>query len=170
MGRVELTAVVPSDAGMHALWDVAAFETIDGYESWSRELEEDRDIVRHIGAGCLVPINIRSDGVFCITVRADPTAMPRLSIDEQRRVIVSSDAYRLKTSGRIAVSGIEHIGPVDERVAEGRLDPGDYDAVVHLMDYDDIPDRGDQHPDFVITVGPPLASAGRTAVETFARE
>jgi len=31
---IELTAVAPTDAGMHALWDVTPFETIDGYEAY----------------------------------------------------------------------------------------------------------------------------------------
>jgi hypothetical protein len=95
---VELTAVVATEAGMHALWDVATFQAINGYEAWAHELEEDADIERHIRAAHLVPINIRSDGAFCISVRADRRAMPTLSADEQRRVVVTSDAYRFTTA------------------------------------------------------------------------
>lgn len=167
--RMELTAVVGTDAGMHALWDVAVFEQIDGYEAWARELEEEADLERHIQAGSLVPINIRSDGMFSITIRADPTVMPGLQTDEGHRVVATSEPYRLTTSGRIGVSGIEYVGHVDDRMAEARLDPGDYDVIVHLMDYDDIADRGNEHPDFLITVGPPMAGTVRTSVETFLR-
>jgi len=80
-----------------------------------------------------VPINIHSDGAFRVTVRADPKSMPLLSAEEERRVVVASDTYRLATSGRIGVSGIEYVGRVDDRVTEGRLEPGAYGAIVHLM-------------------------------------
>jgi hypothetical protein len=169
MGKtLEFTTVAPTAAGMHALWDVAAFDKVDGYDAWADELEDDADIERHIKAGHFVPIYIHGDGVFCITVRADGQAMPALTSDEEQRVVARSAVYRLTTSGRIAVSGIEHVGPVDARVPAGQLEPGDYDVVVHLMDYDDVPSRGDDHPDFVVTVGPPLADAVSVTIETFA--
>jgi hypothetical protein len=44
-----------------------------------------------------------------------------------------------------------------------------YDVVVHLMNYDDIPEKTDQHPDFIVTVGPAEASAPRQSIETFER-
>jgi hypothetical protein len=53
-------------------------------------------------------------------------------------------------------------------VSEGRIEAGEYDAIVHLMDYDDVAARGNEHPDFVITLGPTAAGVARTAVETFA--
>lgn len=168
---MELTAVVATGAGMHALWDVDAFKTIDGYEAWAEELEDDRDIGRHITAGHLVPINIHSDGAFCITLRSDKRVMPPLSADEERRVVVKSAPYRLRTSGRIGVGGIEYVGPIDDNVADGQLDPGEYDAIVHLMDYDDVQEeRRAEHPDFVVTVGPHVANAVRTAIDTFERK
>lgn len=164
---MDLIAVVRTDAGMHALWDVETFASIDGYDAWASELEDDQDIIRHVHAGHLVPINIRSDGAYCIAIRTNSDAMPALSGDEQSRVLVGSDAYRLRTSGRIAVSGIEYVGRVDERVAEGSLDPGSYDVVIYLLDYDDVPERGNEHPDFVVTVGPALANVVSAAIETF---
>jgi hypothetical protein len=164
---MQLTAVVATDAGMHALWDTAAFGMIGDYDTWARELGDDADIERHIEACHLVPINIRSDGTFCVNVRADSGAMPELGADEKQRVVVSSEVYRLTTLGRIGLSGIEYVGPIDERVAQGRLEPGEYDVIVHLMDYDEIPSRGNEHPDFVITLGPTAVGAARTAVETF---
>jgi hypothetical protein len=128
LGCMQLTAVLATDAGMHALWDTDAFGMIDGYEAWARELDA----------------------------------------DEKPRVVVSSEVYRLTTSGRVGVSGIEYVGPVDKRVSEGMIEAGEYDAIVHLMDYDDVAARGNEHPDFVITLGPTAAGVARTAIETFA--
>ena len=93
--------------------------------------------------------------------------MPVLTTDEQRRVIVHSEPYGLRTAGRIAISGIEYVGPVDHRVADAEVKPGEYEAVVHLMDYDGIPDRDEQHPDFIVTLGPRSAAVVRTAVQSF---
>ena len=58
------------------MWDVDAFEAINGYPAWARELEDEGDIIRHIERGHLVPINIRSDGAFSIAVRASADEMP----------------------------------------------------------------------------------------------
>ena len=44
-----------------------------------------------------------------------------------------------------------------------------YDVIIHLMDYDDVPHKTDDHPDFIISVGPAETSSPRQSVETFER-
>jgi hypothetical protein len=58
-----------TDAGMLALWSPAAFSKVIDYASWEPERLDDEDRLRHIRAGALMPINIRSDGAFGVVVR-----------------------------------------------------------------------------------------------------
>jgi len=167
---IQRTAVLKTDAGMHLIWDRAHFNGVDGYETWSAELEGDADILRHVVAAHVVPINIHSDGAYAFTLRADVATMPRLSEDEERRVVVRSERFRFDCRGTLDVSGIEHVErDPSSNIASMKLPVQTYDVVVHLMNYDDIPERTDQHPDFIVTVGPAEASAPRQSIETFER-
>ena len=154
---------------MHCLWDLLPFRSIDDYESWERELLEDNGIQRHAAAGHLVPINIHSDGAFAFVVRVDPGGSPALTSDEERRVVVSSDPYLFRSTGTLALSGIEHVHrePEPRVVVTAQVESGDYEARVFLMDYDDIPDKTENHPDFILLIGRVSASSHRTSIETF---
>lgn len=152
---MEIRAVVPTDAGLHSVWDPAAFVSVVDYETWEPELLEEADVARHIKAGHPVPINIGSDGAFAITVRFDHVAVPSLTADEQRRVVVSSEPYRFSSSGQLAVSGIEYVaGRFDHGVSSMEIAPGE---------------NGPDQPDFVVLVGPMVATSFRTSFETFER-
>ena len=165
-----LTALLMTDSGMHVIWDRAHFAAVRDYDTWSQDLEDDEDIRRHIVAAHIVPIYIHSDGAFVFEVRAELGSMPALSEDEGRRVVVRSDPYRFACSNHLDISGIEYVSAeVGGNVASLDLKPGLYDVVVHLMDYDDQPQRTNDLPDFIITVGPPLAESPRQSIETFAR-
>ncbi|MFD8597361.1 hypothetical protein ACFV1L_20390 [Kitasatospora sp. NPDC059646] len=48
---------------MLALWTPAAFSGVVDYDSWEPELLEDEDRLRHVRAGALVPIDVRSHGL-----------------------------------------------------------------------------------------------------------
>ena len=167
---MELRATLRTDAGMHVVWDRAHFATVINYDTWSAELEDDRDILRHVEAGHLVPVYIHSDGAFAFTVRADPTAMPSLSEDEERRVVIRSGRYRLISQGHLDVSGIEHVNErPSKEVATMDLPAIPFDVIVNLMDYDDVPTKAAHHPDFIITVGPAGVAPPRQSLETFER-
>jgi hypothetical protein len=159
-----------TDAGMHVIWDRAYFAAVRDYETWSQELEGDDAIRRHIAAARIVPVYIHSDGAFTFSVRAESTSMPRLSEDEASRVVVGSDPYRFACRGHLDVSGIEHVhADAGSQVASMELPSGTYDVEVHLMNFDDVTQRADEHPDFIITIGPARATQPRQSLETFER-
>lgn len=167
---MELRATLMTDAGMHLIWDRSHFADVTDYATWSAELEEDADILRHVMAGHIVPIYIHSDGAFAFTVRAETFTMPRLAPDEERRIVVRSERYRFASLGHLDASGIEHVErQPSERVASIELPATEYDVIVHLMNYDDIVHKTPDHPDFIITLGPAEAHAPRRSIETFDR-
>jgi hypothetical protein len=168
---MQMWATLPTDSGMHLVWDRAQFRGISDYDTWSKELEDDVDIQRHIKLGHIVPINIQSDGAYSITVRVDPQQMPSLTGDEQRRVVVSSSPYLLNCGPELCVSGIEHVSgdPEPLRVLTGKVAPGRYQAAVHLLDYDDITQKTDEHTDFVVLLGPATTNVFRESIVTFDR-
>jgi hypothetical protein len=167
---MQLTATVVTDAGMHLVWDRAHFAGVRDYDTWSKELEEDQAIRDHIVAGHIVPVNIHRDGSFTLTVRVESSSMPSLSEAEERHVAARSEPYRFACQGHVDVSGIEYVHSEAGRlVASMELLPGSYDVVVHLMDYDDVLQRTDAHPDFVITIGPARAQLPRQSVDTFSK-
>jgi hypothetical protein len=168
--EMQLTATLVTDAGMHLVWDRAYFAGVRDYDAWSKELEEDQAIRHHIIGGHIVPINIHRDGAFAFNVRAESTSMPRLSGAEEGRVVVRSKPYRFACRGHVDVSGIEYVhADTGSHVASIPLSPGAYDVMVHLMDYDDVQKRTDEHPDFIITIGPAMATSPRQSIDTFER-
>jgi hypothetical protein len=166
---VELTATLRTDAGMHAVWDRHHFTGVVDYPTWEAELLEDEDIERHIAAGHLVPINIRSDGTFVINLRADEGNSPVLAEDERARVLAASDPYRFACSGHVDLSGIEYVvaSPSPPSVASADLAAGAYAVRVYLLDWDDLATRTEANPDFVLLVGPARADDFRRSVATF---
>ncbi|MBI1325450.1 hypothetical protein GC170_19980 [bacterium] len=167
----------PTDAGMHCLWNEAAFEGVSDYDSWEKELLNDADIRRHIAAGHFVPLNIGSDGVMSIEIRRGTSETPAaLNEREERYVIVASEPYLLRSTGRIGVSGIEHIEvPAGEIVGLLDLPAGDYAVRVHLIGWDEEPgmstDDGpapDALADYVVLIDPATGDEPfRTELETF---
>jgi hypothetical protein len=168
---MEITATLPTDSGMHLIWDREQFRGVSDYETWSQELEEDPDIARHIALGHVVPINIHSDGAWAIKLRIDPDQTPSLTEDEQHRVVVSSMPYLFVCGVEMCVSGIEHVSgePETRRVLTANVQPGRYEATVHLLDYDDIQPKTDAHPDFIVLLGPVRSTSFRRSIDTFDR-
>jgi hypothetical protein len=170
LGRMQLTATLKSDSGMHLIWDRAYFAAVRDYDTWSQELEEDERIRRHIAAAHVVPVYIHRDGAFTFAVRAEFASMPPLSEDEKSRIVVRSEPYRFACQGHFDISGIEYVhADGGNQVASIELPSGLYDVVVHVMDYDDVPQRAHEHPDFIITVGPARAAHPRQSIDTFER-
>jgi hypothetical protein len=167
---MRLTATLTTDAGMHVLWDRTYFAGVRDYDTWANELEDDQDIQNHIIGGHIVPVSIHIDGAFTFNIRADETSMPALSQAEESRVVGRSEPYRFACEGQAQISGIEYVhADPDDHVASIQLVRGAYDVVAYLMDYDDVPRRTDEHPDFIITIGPAVTKSPRQSLETFDR-
>ncbi|MFJ8039625.1 hypothetical protein ACIRBX_03805 [Kitasatospora sp. NPDC096147] len=169
-------ATVVTDAGMLALWSPAAFARVVDHASWEPELLEDRDQLRHIRAGALVPVNIHSDGAFGVTVRlGSAEGRARLTDRESAHVFLTSEPYLYRSAGLACLSGIERVsgqpwpGTVRFAVAEG-----DHEAVVHVIDWEAEPGSvladgtpsADALPDFVVLLNPATPASGPYRMET----
>lgn len=171
--------VYATGSGMHCLWDRSAFESVSDYDSWERELLQDKDIARHVASGAFVPLNIGSDGAMAIEVRLGTTDAPAcLSERESTYLIVGSDPFLLRTSGAIGVGGIESVeGAPRDGVGTIQLPPGDYAATVHLIAWDEEPGmQTDDGPaaealsDYVVLLNQAGPSTNyRQSIETFER-
>ncbi|MEM7315995.1 MAG: hypothetical protein AAF497_22900 [Planctomycetota bacterium] len=142
---------VSTDAGSMFLWDVESFRNVSDYDSWSKELEDEKDIQRHIEAGRIVPISWGGDSVAEVVARlGTPSSM---SDREKEYVLVASQPYRFETSGSACISGIEMISgsPTDDILAF-ELQPHSYTVWLHMIAWMDEP--GAENPD-----GSPSASA-----------
>lgn len=178
---VEAVSTVATDAGMLALWDPQRFTGIVDYDTWDAQLGEDEDVERHIRAGALAPINIRSDGAFGVAVRIGGVDRPaRLIERESRHCLVTSDAYLLHSSGQVWLSGIEAVGAEAwSETVRFDLPVGSYSVMIHLVAWEDEPGsvNSDGTPsetalsDFVAVINPvaPEQNNFRFAVETFDR-
>jgi hypothetical protein len=171
-------------SGMLALWEPGHFQQITDYLSWESELCEDEDILRHIQEGAFVPLNIQADGAFECEVRVGNVERPSaISSRELPYLTVSSEPYFFRSRGRLAISGLEHIGAEPGKAAAFlALGIGDWAVTVHLIEWTSEPgalgEDGKPTPsamaDFVVLLNPasPGASAGtqyRTKVNTFER-
>lgn len=166
-----------TDAGMHCLWDQAAFQHVTDYDSWEKELLEDRDIERHIAAGHFVPLNLGDDGAMEVAVRVGSKTAPAvLDARESQYLIVGSKPYRLISSGTIGVSGLESVSvPVGRNVGSFALPPNEYAVTVHLMAWDEEPGMQTENgpalgalPDYLVLINPSeTGTPYRTAVKTF---
>jgi hypothetical protein len=173
------TFVVSTDAGMLAAWNPKQFATVVDYDTWERELLEDKDILRHVRDGNLVPINIGRDFAAGVTVRIEPLADPKLSEREARYLFLSSEPYLYVSDAEMCVSGIESIDrdPDPSRVIS--IAPGRYQVTIHMLDWDDEPGAKDESgrptanalSDFLILVSPEPRpnSVYRVELETFDR-
>ncbi|MFF7183500.1 hypothetical protein [Streptomyces sp. NPDC008121] len=170
---------VTRDAGMLVLWDPQRFEAVVDDDTWEDELLDDEDIVRHIQAGALVPLNVGGDGAFGVLVRSGTAAAPaRLTEREAAHQLVASQPYLFVSRGRALVGGVEDVsGDAPDGVIEHLVPEGRHAVVVHLIDWQAEAGSQDKDgrpvpgalPDFVVLVNPaqPGQGAFRTAVHTF---
>ena len=175
-----LRGAFATDAGMHCLWRPAAFADVRDYDAWERQLGEDADILRHIAAGDVVPINIGADGAFEIEVRVGSADSPAILSGRERAYLdAESRPYRFTSDGELRLSGIEHVC-ADPGAHVGRLAlvPGEYSVVVRLISWDREPGMRSSDgrpspgalPDFVVTVNPASDQAEfRADLRTFSR-
>jgi hypothetical protein len=171
---IEIKAAVRTESGMLAMWDAEPFADVVDYETWEDELCLDDDIQRHVRAGALVPININSDGAFEVLVRYGTS--PELTDRETEHLVVTSDPYLLVSSGAVRLSGVEHVGWVED-VVELAVGEGEHEVVLHIIDWaaeaGSTTENGDPSPhalpDFVALVSPATESDGpyRDEIVTF---
>ncbi len=177
--RDEAAATVATDAGMLVLWDPKRFEAVVDYDTWEAELLEDEDVVLHIQAGALVPLNVGGDGAFGVVVRSGTADAPaRLTERETAHQLVASQPYLFVSRGRALVGGIEDISADGaDDVIECPVPEGRHAVIVHLIDWQAEPGSQDEDgrpvpgalPDFVVLINParPSQDAYRTDVQTF---
>lgn len=174
---VKLRADLATDSGMLCLWDAQSFAGISDYDTWEKELCEDEDILRHLQSGHLVPLNL-GDGAFAVEVRLDtPDSM---SEREREYLLVSSQPYLLRSSGRILVSGLEQVGADPRGFLDIELAPGSYTVFVQLIDWTAEPESKDADgnptsnalPDMIVFIQPAAQDAPvyRKDLETFRKE
>ena len=151
-----------TDAGIGALWALGSFPGIVDYDSWEAELLEDEDITRHITAGALVPVNIRSDGAFQVIARIGEAA--HLTERELKHLVVSSEPYLLVTTTDAVISGLEHVGAEVDEGVRLQLPPGRWSVTICMLDCE-------EEPDFTILITPEDQPDRkyRTNVQTFDR-
>jgi hypothetical protein len=172
-----LRADLATDSGMLCVWDPRPFAGISDYDSWEKELCEDADLLRHLEAGHLVPLNL-DDGAFAVEVRHGSPAS--LSVREREYLLVPSQPYYLRSSGRVLVSGLEQVGEAPRSYLAVDLDPGDYTVQVNLIDWAEEPgakDAGgnpspDALPDLIVFIERTDGSRPeyRKDLETFRKE
>ena len=166
-----------TDSGMLCVWDAEAFKEITDYDSWEKELCEDEDIQRQVDAGHLVPLNL-GDGAFAVELRRG--SPDSLTDREREYLLVPSQPYALRSSGRVVVSGIEHIGADPRSCLELPLAPGDYTLRIQLIDWTQEPGAQDADgnptpnalPDMLVFYEKAAATDGpyRRELETFRKE
>lgn len=165
---------------MLAIWDPQHFSSVTDYDTWEPLLLEDEDIAKHIEAGAFVPLYIHSDGAYECNVRIGTTATPVALTERERKysLVQSEPPYLFCSTGRLCISGIEHIeGKPGSSVGILPLETAEWNVVVHLIDWPMEPGgktadgkpSATALPDFIVLVNPAterLASY-RKKVETF---
>lgn len=176
---LDVSHPVGTSAGLCGLWQPEAFVHVTDLDSWEDEVAEESALVRHIGAGHFVPINVGGDGAFQVIVRGR-TGDTTLSEREARYRIVSSKPYLLVSNGELELGGLESIGSYSgvPKVRISLLE-GAYSVVIHLIDWKAEPGgatiEGKPTPsalaDFVVEISEalPEGASYRTKVETFER-
>jgi hypothetical protein len=130
-----------TDSGMLCLWDAGTFSHIHDYDSWESELCEDADILRHIAAGHFVPLNTGGDGAFAVEVRQ--TSPDSMNPREREYLLVPSQPYLLRCTGKAFVSGLEHVGANPGSCLALDLEPADYTVHLKLIDWAEEPGATD---------------------------
>lgn len=167
-----------TDAGMLCMWDANSFAGITDYDTWEAQLCEDEDIVRHIEAGKFVPLNMKCDGAFAVDIRqANPET---LNERERQYLLVPAHPYLLRTSGKVVISGLEHVSSDPGSYLELNLPAGDYQVQANMIDWSMDPEStvnngepsANALPDMIVFVNPIPENAPefRKSVETFRKE
>lgn len=150
--------ILSTNSGMWGIWDYETYKHIDEYDKWDKLFCEDEDIIKQIKNKTFIPAYIFQDGSCSFTVKIDEELNER----EEKYVCVKSEPYLLKTSGKVVVSGIEHIDKKlnDTNTIIINLPSGEYSVKIFLLSWDEEPgaylENGEVNPnalsDFVIII------------------
>ncbi|MFC3550774.1 hypothetical protein ACFOLC_07045 [Lysobacter cavernae] len=163
--------MLPTDAGMHGLWDPHSFADVCTRARWEARFMENSSIERSIANGSFVPIYVHTDGSPMIEVRTGlGGAAAALTPIEQDRVVRTSRPYLFRSQGLLSLSGIEYISGMQDAASRTiALAPGKW--TVRIMDLRaDVPGQDPETvPDFVALINPESIGAVDYArsVETF---
>ena len=125
-----------TNSGMLCIWDYNSFTFITDYDSWDKELCEDKDLERNIQKGTLVPLTL-GDGTFEVDIRF---GKPELSDREKEYLLVPSKPYKLISNGQICISGLEDVEKdITSKVKKIILSEGEYIVKVYLIDWNQEP-------------------------------
>ena len=155
---------ISTDAGSMFLWDQDSFSNVADYLTWSKELEDETNIRRHIEAGRIVPVSWGADQASEVVARLG--APSRMSDREKEYLLVPSQPYRFQTSGKVCISGIEMISGVPgDDVMSFEVDPGAFAVYVNMIAWMDEPGAENADgspaptalPDFIVYLDAPNA-------------
>lgn len=134
--------VCETEIGVLALWDSDSFPMVYSQETWEAEVLDERARQQHVSGGYLVPIRLDSPGAFEVEVRASWGSTPAaLTEREAAQVVASSKPYLFRCSGRVCFGGLECVDSVQSTNAGNLdIDAGDYEARIHLLDWQADPD------------------------------
>ena len=84
-------------------------------------------------------------------------------------MLAVSEPYLLDCRGHLDVSGIEyvHASPNPGNVASLDFASGIYEVSVYVLDWDDVQNRSDNHPDFIVLVAPSRSTMFSDSLLTF---
>jgi hypothetical protein len=170
-----IKAVVATDAGMHGLWDPAAFAAICDFNAWEKTFVKNETIEPYIRRGSFVPIYIHEDGGPLFEVRVGSDASPAApSAQEENWATATSAPYLFVSQGALALSGIEQIhGGGDIDVKPIALPAGRWMVTTHILEPPrEASGKNDRVPNFLVLVNPEPKEAPtyRTSVETFSKK
>jgi CdiI immunity protein len=123
---------VGTSAGLCGLWQPEAFSQVADLDSWEDEVADDSALIRHIGAGDFVPINVGGNGAFQVALRGRTSATVLSERETQYRLKISNcGGYRkaLWWLGCCCVEG-HHGQELPKSTASGSASDGETIAVV----------------------------------------
>lgn len=135
-----------TELGILALWDSDHFPMVSDGDSWAREVGDEAALAGHVAGGFLVPIRLNCPGAFDVEVRVSwSEERVALSDREAPRVAATSEAYLFRSSGRVCFSGLEFLDCVpSDQAGVLEIEPGDYEAVIHLLAWEEEPGSLDE--------------------------
>lgn len=156
-----MIAALPTDSGMHALWDPQSFRSVCSFETWEDAILKNDGIRKAIGVGAFVPIYVHSDGTPLIDLRIGTRDKPSVFGDVPNgKITRQSKPFLFVSQGHVALSGIEYIrGTTDASTRVLPLRPGRWSVVTAEVETrEGVPEKdGETVPNFIVLINPEIA-------------
>lgn len=173
-GEAGIKAVLPTDSGMHGLWDPSAFGQVCTFKQWEKLFVENPAIERSIAAGSFVPIYVHSDGAPMFEVRVGSANAPSTISDKELPMVrQKSQSYLFVSHGLLSLSGIEYIHGFQDAHAISTIELPQGRWVAQVVELEAPQDANGKPtsdvPDLLILLNPEgqTPAAYRRSVETF---